>query len=131
MPPPGTGFTQRPYYHNSALKLTQWEKPEELAWVKKHGSKFYWHNTVTDDVQWETPPDVRHSSDEEPEQFYYVVDGEITYESPHGWEARVDDKSGDPYYHNTHSEESSWVKPIELGWVKVHVDFDDAVETEL
>lgn len=115
---------QRPYYFNPSLQLSQWEKPEALAWTQKHATKFFWHNTVTDEVQWETPPDARLKSDEHPGQYYHVVNGEATWESPHGWEVVFDDKYGQEYYRNTKSDESSWVKPAELGWVKVHVDYD-------
>ena len=65
------------YYHNPSLKLSQWEKPEALAWTKKDSERYFWYNSVSKESTWETPRDARFESEEHPGRFYYLVDGTL------------------------------------------------------
>ena len=65
----------RTYYHNPSLKLSQWEKPEALAWTKKDSKRYFWYNSVSKESSWDTPRDAKFESEEHPGRFYYQVDG--------------------------------------------------------
>ena len=65
----------RTYYHNPSLKLSQWEKPEALAWMKKDSNRYFWYNSVSKESSWDTPRDAKLESAEHPGRFYYQVDG--------------------------------------------------------
>jgi len=111
------------FYYNVETKVTQWEKPEALAWVKKDAKKYFWYNSNTKEKQWENPENVPLVSEEHGGREYWLVNGVPTWDKPHQWSSHIDEQSGKEFYVNSITGEKTWDVPTELAWQKLYIDY--------
>lgn len=121
----------REFYYNNKLKLSQYDKPAVLGWVKKDRERYFWYNTHSEESTWELPRDAGIPSEEHKGRYYHIVDGVSTWEKPHAWEAATDPETNQEYYFNTETDTVVWEKPYELSWQKIHVDYVESTEIEI
>ncbi|CAJ1954685.1 unnamed protein product [Cylindrotheca closterium] len=98
---PSSGET---YYYNPATQETSWEMPAEEPKATK----------VTEAPSTDTTMEVLSSMSQQPEELAVPALGESPEDDgdlPDGWEEVVDPNSGDVYYFNSGSNETSWERP--------------------
>ena len=75
----------------------------------------YWYNALTGETTWDEPAAVKRAAEAAAGAAAGAAgnDGDATTAGP--WIEVVDDDSGDVYYVNTETQESSWEKPADFG----------------
>ena len=124
----------RTFYENFRTNLTQWQRPDALAWQLMDRSKPYFFNTVSNETTRITPPEMGFK-DEERNATYYANGYKVTWDAPPEarWFKGYDEKRKRDYFWNPVLKESVWVVPAKsnLAWTTWYETIEDPVKFDL
>jgi hypothetical protein len=130
--------TQQVYFYNSITGKTAWERPA----VTTSSATEYALDSATNDAapelvveeSLETEEIPSEDQDEEPAEVSFEEEGEgLADPLPNNWTESVDTSSGEAYYYNSQSGETSWERPKDTAIEKTEdtkLKDDQATEPE-
>ncbi|KAL3941593.1 MAG: hypothetical protein SGBAC_004067 [Bacillariaceae sp.] len=148
---PTTGQT---YYYNERTQETSWEKPASMTratdtkeaesksdssdWVEvvdPTSGEVYYYNQVTQETSWEKPasmtePQQSVPADDQPKETAPATELTTDLSQTNDWAETVDPSTGQIYYYNSKTGETSWEKPEEAKEPAVEVQPSTVAQEE-
>jgi len=129
--------SRKTYYFNQRTQETSWEKPASMTqdgdnkvaasegssdWIETvdpSTGQVYYYNQVTQETSWEKPaamieskaPSVPPTDSQSEEKITAAEEPKSDSTPPNDWMETVDPTSGQTYYYNSRTGETSWEKP--------------------
>lgn len=124
----------RTFYENFRTNVTQWERPDALAWQLMDREKPFYFNKVNNETSRIVPRELGFK-DEERNATYYQIGDQVTWDAPAEaqWHKGYDEKRKRDYFFNPVLKESVWVVPAKsnLAWSTWYETVPDPVKFDL